>query len=163
MGNVSLAALYFMFSFCSFLATAIVNKCGERFCMTVGAMCYTLYTAAFIVASAPKQYPSAADSWALSDGFIKFVIIICAMACGFGASILWVAQGRYISRVANNENKGTYNSIFWAFFMSTQLIGPLFAALVLKNIDTFPFYCIMTAICFFAALFFLILPPIKPD
>lgn len=119
LGNYSLAALYFMFSFCSFLATPIVNRCGERFCMTVGAMCYTLYTGAFILAAAPENYPSAAGSWALSDGFIKFIIIICAAACGFGAAILWVAQGRYISRIANNENKGFYNSTFWAFFMST--------------------------------------------
>jgi len=53
MGFYSLAVLYFAFSFSCFVATPIVNKCGERFAMTVGAMCYTLYTACFILASAP--------------------------------------------------------------------------------------------------------------
>ena len=130
MGFYSLGALYFAFSFCCFIATPIVNKCGERFSMTVGALCYTLYTASFILSSAPTKYPDA-DTGLFNRSFIKFVIILTAMICGFGASILWVAQGRYISRIANESNKGTFNSIFWAFFMSSQLIGALFAAIVL--------------------------------
>ena len=83
------------------------------------------------------------------------------MICGFGSAITWVAQGRYISRIANESNKGTFNSIFWAFFMSSQLIGSLFAAVVLQNTDTFTFYCIMSAICLLASLFFLFLPSIE--
>lgn len=91
------------------------------------------------------------------------MILISAALNGFGASILWVAQGRYISRIANNSNKGTFNSTFWAFFMSSQVIGALFAAEVLKNTDDFNFYCIMTSICFFSSLFFLFLRPVKPE
>ena len=53
LGFYSLGALYFSFSLCCFVATPIVNKCGERISMTVGALCYTLYTASFILASAP--------------------------------------------------------------------------------------------------------------
>ena len=119
MGFYSLAFHYLTFSLSCFVATAIVNKCGERISMVLGAMCYTLYTGCFILAAAPKQYPDASDFPLLSDGFIRFFILFSAACCGFGASILWVAQGRYISRIANNENKGTYNSIFWAFFMSS--------------------------------------------
>ena len=80
--------------------------------------------------------------------------------CGFGASILWVAEGRYISRIANDSNKGTYNSIFWAVFQMSQVVGTLMAALVLKNTNTFNFYCLMTVINVFASLFFLFLRPV---
>ena len=161
LGFFSLAVLYFSFAFSCFVATPIVNKCGERFSMTVGALCYTMYLACFILASAPGQFPEAAkNSGFLSDGFIAFFILFSAAVCGFGASILWVAQGRYISLIANDENKGTYNSIFWAFYMSTQIIGALFAAEVLKNTNPFTFYCIMTTICVLASLFFLLLPPV---
>ena len=91
MGFYSLVALYLSFTFSCFLATPIVNKCGERFAMVVGAMNYSLYTGSFILAAAPARYPDeAADHWALKDGFIKFVIILTAVFCGFGAAILWV-------------------------------------------------------------------------
>ena len=53
MGFYSLAVLYLTFSLSCFVATAIVNKCGERVCMVVGAMCYTAYTGCFILASTP--------------------------------------------------------------------------------------------------------------
>jgi MFS family permease len=156
LGFYSLGVLYFAFSLSCFVATPIVNKCGERISMTVGALCYTLYTASFMLASAPLQYPDT-DIWILKKGVIEAVIIVTAISNGFGASILWVAQGRYISRIANDTNKGSFNSIFWACLQSSQVVGPLFAALVLQNTNSFTFYCIMSSICFFASLFFLLL------
>ena len=53
LGFYSLGVLYFAFSFSCFIATPIVNKCGERISMTLGALCYTLYIASFILASTP--------------------------------------------------------------------------------------------------------------
>lgn len=88
--------------------------------------------------------------------------MVTAACCGFGAAILWVAQGRYISRIATDENKGTYFSIFWAFFMSSLIIGTLFGTFVLKHTNSFNFYCLMTLVNFMAALFFLFLRPIHP-
>lgn len=91
-GFYSLGVLYFAFAICCFVATPIVNSCGERFSMTLGALCYTLYTASFILASAPQKYPDNADSnWYMNKGFIKFAILLSAAINGFGASILWVA------------------------------------------------------------------------
>ena len=52
-GFHSLAVLYLTFSFSCFIATPIVNKCGERFSMVVGSMNYSLYTGSFILACAP--------------------------------------------------------------------------------------------------------------
>ena len=60
LGFYSLGLLYFTFSFSCFVATPIVNKCGERIAMTLGAMCYTLYTASFILASTPIKFPEKA-------------------------------------------------------------------------------------------------------
>ena len=163
MGFYSLAVLYMTFSFSSFVATPIVNKCGERFSMVLGSMNYTLYTASFILASAPSQFPEKAELWYMNGNFIKFVIMFTATCCGFGASILWVGQGRYISRIANDTNKGTYNSFFWGFYMSSLIVGTLFGALVLKNTNSFTFYCAMTLVCFMASLFFLLLRPVHPN
>ena len=131
--------------------------------MTIGALCYTVYVGSFILASTPIKYESTKSIWLFKNGTIQAFILIAAVLNGFGASILWVAQGRYVSRIANNSNKGTFNSIFWAFFMSSQVIGTLFAAIVLQNTDAFTFYCIMTAVCFVASLFFLLLQPVEND
>ena len=46
-------------------------------------------------------------------------------------------------------------------YMSSQLIGTLFGAIVLQNTDAFTFYCIMTGICVLASLFFLLLRPVQ--
>ena len=119
LGFYSLGVLYFSFSFSCFIATPIVNKCGERMSMTIGALCYTVYVGSFILASTPIKYESTKSIWLFKNGTIQAFILIAAVLNGFGASILWVAQGRYVSRIANNSNKGTFNSIFWAFFMSS--------------------------------------------
>ena len=126
-------------------------------------MNYALYTGSFILASAPSRYPEKADSWYMNDNFIKFVIIFTSACCGLGASILWVGQGRYISRIANDANKGIYTSVFWSFYMSAMIVGTLFGALVLKNTDSFTFYCALTVVNILASLFFLTLRPVHPS
>lgn len=91
-GFYSLGVLYFAYAICSFVATPIVNSCGERFSMVLGAFCYTLYNCSFILASAPLNYPEQAESSVfLQQGFIKFMILFTAAINGFGAAILWVA------------------------------------------------------------------------
>jgi len=39
----------------------------------------------------------------------------------------------------------------------------LINAIVLSNTDTFTFYCVITGMSILAPLFFLFLPPVKPD
>ena len=87
MGFYSLAVLYCVFGFSSFVATPIVNKCGERASMFAGALCYTFYIASFILAATPSQYPDTD----ISKTLISVVILVAAAINGFGASILWVA------------------------------------------------------------------------
>ena len=76
---------------------------------------------------------------------------------GFGAGILWVSQGQYISMCANDTNKGSYNSIFWAIFQSSSLIGGLLSSFVIVKVKQSTFYLLMTVICILASLFLLLL------
>ena len=76
---------------------------------------------------------------------------------GFGAALLWVAQGKYISECANAENKGIFNGIFWAFYMSSNVLGNLIGAFVLGNLTQLSFYSICLALSITAALCFLLL------
>ncbi len=77
---------------------------------------------------------------------------------GFGAGILWVANGYYISECACDSNKGFFNSYFWAIFMMSQIFGNLIAALVLGFSDNqTTYYISMSVIALAGALFFLLL------
>jgi hypothetical protein len=57
--------------------------------------------------------------WILNKNLIKILLILTAAINGAGAGILWVSQGKFISECACDENKGFYNSYFWAIFMSS--------------------------------------------
>jgi hypothetical protein len=59
-------------------------------------------------------------------------LLITAAINGAGAGILWTAQGKFISECACDENKGFFNSYFWAIFIGSQVIGNFIGALVLK-------------------------------
>ena len=52
---------------------------------------------------------------------------------GAGAGLLWVSQGKFISDCACDENKGFYNSFFWCWFMSSNIIGGIIGAYVQKD------------------------------
>lgn len=148
LGFHSLAILYFSFGFCSLFASTVVSKLGPRYSMVLGAFCYSLYIGTFIIAS--LQAPKAA---------LITAFYITAALNGFGASILWVGQGRYISECATDSNKGNFNSIFWAIYMGSALVGDLFGAFMISEVNEVVFYILMTALCIMASLFFMLLKP----
>ena len=161
LGFYTLGVLYFSFAFSCFIATPIVNKIGDRASMFLGSIPYFLYVFSFVMASASIKYPDKVDDYFFLDkGFIEAFLYIASVLNGFGASILWVGHGRYISSIANDSNKGLFNSVFWAVMMASLIVGALFGAIVLQNTDAFTFYVIMSIMCFLASLFFLLLRPV---
>ena len=84
-------------------------------------------------------------------------MIISAVINGFGAAILWVAQGYYIADCANKQNKGFFYSYFWAIFMLSQILGNLIASLVIGNGTLTLYYIIMSTFCFLGSFLFLLL------
>jgi MFS family permease len=69
----------------------------------------------------------------MNKQLIEVLIVLTGAINGFGAGILWVAQGKFISECACDENKGFFNSYFWCFFMSSNIIGNLVAGLILRS------------------------------
>lgn len=111
LGNVCLAVLYLVFAFCGFFSTAIINKIGSiRITLFLGAMCYSFWIICFILPSFYQKYNQENDGdmsaapWILNRSFIKFLLIFTAAINGAGAGILWVAQGKFVSVCACQEN-----------------------------------------------------------
>jgi hypothetical protein len=130
LGFYTMATLYFVFAFSSFFSTGIVNKMGTKTSLVVGALCYFFWVLCFLC---PAYYAQNKDStlFLLNRNFIYFISLFSAGVNGFGAGILWVANGFYISECACDSNKGFFNSYFWAIFMMSQIFGNLIAAIVL--------------------------------
>jgi len=55
--------------------------------------------------------------WYYSETFYFVLNMIISAVSGFFGSLLWVAEGKYISDCATEETKGFYFSYFWAFYM----------------------------------------------
>ena len=115
--------------------------------LVLGSLCYAIYIGSFIFAAIGT----------LNHNLIRGLILASAALNGFGASILWVAQGRYVSECATEQNMGKFNAIFWAIYMGSNLVGNLFAAFVIVNVNETIFYIIMTCLCVASSLFFLLL------
>lgn len=129
-----------------------MTKCGVKTSLVTGSLCYAVYIGSFIFAAMGT----------LPHNLIRALVLSSAALNGFGASILWVAQGRYVSECATEQNMGKFNAYFWAIYMGSSLVGNLFAAFVIVNVNETIFYVIMTCLCVASSLFFLLLKkPVK--
>ena len=54
LGFYSVGTLYCVFGLSCFIATPIVNKCGEKAALVLGSVCYVFYLASFALAAAPR-------------------------------------------------------------------------------------------------------------
>ena len=96
LGFYTMACLYLVFGFCSFFSTAIVNKLGTKVSLIIGGLCYFFWVFCFLAPAFKSEYPES-DLFLFNHGFITFLSLFSAAINGFGAGILWVAQGQYVS------------------------------------------------------------------
>lgn len=79
---------------------------------------------------------------------VKIIVYIVMMSSGvvigFGASMIWVGQGKYVTECTVPENKGLYFGLFWCIFMSSQVLGNLISAFILKLFSQLIFFSIMS-------------------
>jgi MFS family permease len=149
------------FSICSFFSTWFVNKLGAKSSLFIGGLCYSFWILCFLP---PAFYPDHKDDpiFIFNRNFIYFLSLFSAAVNGFGAGILWVAQGKYVADCASDSNKGFFFGYFWAFFMASQIIGNLIAALILGRLSLGTYYIVMTVAAFAGTTVFLLLrKPIK--
>lgn len=79
LGQQSLTVLYAVAGVACFLAPALTNAFGPKMTMIVGAACYAVYIAGLATGNAT-------------------VVLVLSAVIGFGAAILWVALGVFITQ-----------------------------------------------------------------
>lgn len=82
------------------------------------------------------------------------ILYIGSITSGFGQAIIWIAQGEYVSLCANEETKGFFFALFWAFYMGSQIFGNLTGALIITKASGPSFFLIMGIIMLISVIGF---------
>eukprot|EP01121_Diplochlamys_sp_Union-15-3_P016885 TRINITY_DN5834_c0_g1_i1.p1 TRINITY_DN5834_c0_g1~~TRINITY_DN5834_c0_g1_i1.p1 ORF type:complete len:437 (-),score=44.81 TRINITY_DN5834_c0_g1_i1:137-1447(-) len=142
LGSTSLVVLYVTVAITVFMAPMVVAFIGEKWTMVLGGACYVVYIASLIKV-------------------VKSVVLIAAVIIGFGASILWVAQGMFITMCSNNDERGAYSGIFWAIFQFSNVFGNLCAYLIFPHISKSALFATFTVTGCVGVLLLTLLKPIQ--
>eukprot|EP00347_Sterkiella_histriomuscorum_P006770 403351494 len=160
LGFYSIAVLYLVFGICSLFSTGIVKKIGTKTSLVVGSLCYSFWIFSFL-SPAFAIHAENKDFFLFRRGFVYFSLVFTAAFIGFGASIIWVAQGRYVSICCPPEKKGFFFSYFWIFFTSSIIVGNITSSVILQHLRESTFYVILVCIGVTGSMTFLLLtdPP----
>jgi len=138
LGYWSLSVLYMVFAPANFISPYIVLLVGEKVSLLIGAACYCVYIAANIVVTEPTLLGASA-------------------IIGFGAAILWTAQGSVVIHSAPADKLGVYNGLFFGIFQWAQVIGNLLAGvLISKGTNNKVLFLILTVVGSSSLLLFLL-------
>ena len=119
LGFQCLATLYIVFAVSSFFSHAVIGMVGSLSKAMSGAtLCYFIWISCFILPSKLNEWPDdeSEKPWYLNKTFISTILLITAGINGAGAGILCSSEGKFLTLCACDENKGFFNSYFWAYF-----------------------------------------------
>ncbi|XP_036367983.1 UNC93-like protein MFSD11 isoform X3 [Octopus sinensis] len=106
-GYVSLGVIYTTFALCNWIAPVIIFLCGTKISMIVGGVTYLLFILSFL----KPIY------WTLYFGSVLI---------GFGAAVIWTAQGAFLTNNSNSETMSRNSGIFWALLQCSLLWGNIY-------------------------------------
>eukprot|EP00026_Physarum_polycephalum_P007730 Phypoly_transcript_07795.p1 GENE.Phypoly_transcript_07795~~Phypoly_transcript_07795.p1 ORF type:complete len:431 (+),score=39.49 Phypoly_transcript_07795:56-1348(+) len=114
LGYWSNGILYIVFAVATFVSPWFVINFGEKITLLIGAACYTLYIGANI---------------RVTEAFL----FTASGIIGFGAALIWTAQGSVILHSAPLAKLGAYNGIFFGIFQWSHVIGNVIAGELLED------------------------------
>ena len=105
LGFTSLCVLYVSVCPSLLLAPGICASIGDKWTLVLGALCYSIWIAS------------------LTRPDIPSLVIAASVIIGFGAAILWVAQGTYLTKQGDETNRGRLAGTFWGIFQISGIVG----------------------------------------
>ena len=74
------------------------------------------------------------------------VMVLCSVLAGLANSIIWVAEGEFVSLCATNSTRGFYFGLTGAFFVSSQIIGNLIGSRLIEETSGPVFFLVLGCI-----------------
>ena len=134
MGYIMLATLYLFIGVGSIFSTAIQKRFGIRNCLVAGAFGHFIFIFANALPAYRHEYYKNHDDFTsiffFKEPVVKIILILSVILNGFGAAIIWVAQGEYFSKCTNEEGKGFFFGFFWSVYQGSQIFGSLFGSYI---------------------------------
>lgn len=136
--------IYFSLSISNLVSPAVVRRLKPVRSMIFGSLLYLFYLTSFLFPYVPT-------------------VILSSALLGFGAAVLWTAQGVFLSSNSDESHRGRDSGIFWAFLQFRLVVGNIIALSTMSgkhSVDvstakTF-FACMLAlgaiSVCFFLAL-----------
>ncbi|ETV80319.1 hypothetical protein H257_06637 [Aphanomyces astaci] len=131
LGSTILGVTYLCLMLSAFMTPLITNYFGEKNSMVGGSFSFILFAFANLIVA---LYPTKTSlHW--------WVMIPAALLLGVFASVLWIAQASYLTRlsviyaqymnVPAVSSMGTFNGSFYAFYKMSRITGNLLSSFVL--------------------------------
>ncbi|KDO24686.1 hypothetical protein SPRG_10220 [Saprolegnia parasitica CBS 223.65] len=165
LGSTTLGVIYLVFMAASFFGPVIPNLIGEKLSLVGSSACYGLFAVANIVVA---LNPTATTlHW--------WILIPASALIGFAASVLWVCNGSYLTRLSvyyaqfkhlpETSSMGFMNGTFFAIFKVSQLTGNVLSSYVLGSLQwsTASLFTVYATLSFLGTLLLCFLEPLhKP-
>jgi hypothetical protein len=94
----------------------------------------------------PAWKAESEGSFLMKDSTVKNILILGNLVAGFGAALIWVAQGDYISLCSTEMTKGFYFGYFWVWNKMAEVLGNLIGALAITKMSQNGFFILMSMI-----------------
>jgi MFS family permease len=145
-----LSILYCFAAFSNFASSSVLSIFGKntKVALTSASFCYVQYLA---VISAYLYFKDMQD-------ILRWVLYGSAALIGFGAAILWTAQGTLLALNSDESTRGVHMGLFWAFFQVSLVAGNIIAYFVFaKEIEPFILFAVFIVVASFGGFLFLTL------
>ena len=137
LGEISVLVLYFVFGITTFFTPYVIRQFGFKKVMFISSMGYAVYEGVGLVIALWEDMPKVL-------GWV--IVLFGACLCGASASMIWVAQGAYVSQVAGESRKTELFGLFWSLMMSSQIAGNLITTFVLGLVSNVVYFLVLTTL-----------------
>ena len=153
LGYYSQSLLYLSFCFGSIIAPQMIRRFSPNTAMLLASFTYALW----IVSLALTTYLLRNTDFTTTQ--ITVIVLMISFLCGFGPSLLWVAQGKYLSDCCQEalDKKGFYSAIFVIMMCFSQILSSLWSAFLIEHVvhgDTEKLFMIAVFISLISSVLF---------
>lgn len=142
-GFWSLTLVYFFLLISNFFSGFIVSKFGVKKCLAAGSLFYSLFIFSIVSNN-------------------SFLIYLASSLLGFGAALLWTAQGTFLVRVSDPKKYGKNSGFFNTLFQFGSVFGIIIFSFLVFRLSFQSIFLIFAFLPLISAIIFATLKNTKP-